>query len=51
MYKFIFVFYIGHETLDWVKPLSFDFDKINEYIGDNNGSKYLTLISVDESKD
>ena len=26
------------------------FNKINGYIEDNNGSKYLTLISTDENK-
>ena len=44
LYKDILVFYVGYETLDGVKPLYINFDKINGSIEDNNGSKYATVI-------
>ena len=46
----IFIYCIGYETFEVVKPLYIIFNKINGYIEDNNGSKYLTLISTDENK-
>ena len=48
--KDIFIYCIGYETFEVVKPLHIIFNKINGYIEDNNGSKYLTLISTDENK-
>lgn len=44
------VYYIGYETSDRVKPFYFIISKINDYIEDNNGIKYLTLVPVEESK-
>ena len=49
-HKDIFIYCIGYETFEVVKPLYIIFNKINGYIEDNNGSKYLTLISTDENK-
>ena len=48
--KDIFIYCIEYETFEVVKPLHIIFNKINGYIEDNNGSKYLTLISTDENK-
>lgn len=33
-----------------MKPFYFIISKINDYIEDNNGIKYLTLVPVEESK-
>ena len=33
-----------------MKRFYISFDKINGYIEDNNGSKYLTLVPIDENK-
>ena len=49
-HKDIFIYCIGYETFEVVKPLYIIFNKINGYIEDSNGSKYLTLISTDENK-
>ena len=48
--KDILIFYIGYETSDRVKPFYFIIYKINGYIEDNNGIKYLTLVPVEASK-
>ena len=50
-FKDILIYYTGYETLDGVEPLYVDFNKINEYIEDDNGRKYLRLIPVDKNKD
>ena len=34
-----------------VNPLYFTIDKINGYIEESNGNKYLTLVPTDEGKD
>ena len=49
-YKDILIFYTGQETLNGVKPLYITFNKINGYIEDDNGSRYLTFIPVGEIK-
>ena len=43
-YKDILIFYIVYETIDGVTTLYINFNEINGYIEDDNGSKYLTLI-------
>ena len=48
--KDILIYYIGYETSDRVKPFYFIIYKINGYIEDNNGMKYLTLVPVEASK-
>ena len=48
--KGILIYCIGYETSDGLKPLYIIFNKLNGYIEDNNGSKYLTLIPFDENK-
>ena len=48
--KGILIYCIGYETSDGVKPLHIIFNKLNGYIEDNNGGKYLTLIPFDENK-
>ena len=35
-YTDILIYYIGYETTDFVRPLDISFNKINEYIEDNN---------------
>ena len=49
-FKDILIYYIEYETSDGVELLFASFNRINEYIEDYNGSKYLALISVDENK-
>ena len=49
-YEDILIYYIGYESSDGLKPLHIIFYKINWYIEDNNGPKYLKLIPVDENK-
>ena len=34
-----------------VNPLSLIFSKVNGYFEENNGNKYLTLVSTNESKE
>ena len=51
LYKDILIYYIWNETLDGLKSLYINCNKINGYIEDKNGSKYLTLTPVDENKD
>ena len=43
-YKDILIFYIVYETIDGVTTLYINFNEINGYIEDDNGSKYLILI-------
>ena len=47
--KDVLIYYIGYEALDGVNTLHINFNKINAYIEDNNWSKHLTLIAVDEN--
>ena len=35
-YTDILIYYVGYETTDFVRPLDISFNKINEYIEDNN---------------
>ena len=44
------LYYVGYVTPNSVKPLHFITNKINEYIEESNGSKYLTLVLADERK-
>ena len=59
-YKNIDIYYIGHitikniddyESIHSVNPLHFIFEKVDEYIEENNGSKYLTFASIDKNKE
>ena len=38
-------------TIISLNPLNLTINKINGYIEESNGNKYLTLIPTDESKD
>ena len=57
--KSILTYYIGYVTaknLSYVKiktvnPLYLIIDKINAYIEESNGNKYLTLVSTHKEKD
>ena len=49
--KTILVYYIGYVALNSVKPLYLVIRKINGYIEEYNGNKYLTLVHNDERKD
>ena len=58
-YKNILIYYIGCVTvknpsyvkINRVNHLYLIIDKINGYIEENNGNKYLTPVSTDKSKD
>ena len=60
-YKNIVISYIGRITtknLSYVKtnsvktnPLYFIIDKVDGYIEESHGNKYLTLVSTDKNKD
>ena len=58
-YKNIIIYYIGYittKTLNFVKmnsinPLYLIIKKIDRYIEDSNGNKYLTLVSANANKD
>ena len=43
-YNDILIFYIVYETIDGVKTFYINFNEINGYIEDDNGSEFLTLI-------
>ena len=43
-------FTIGYEASDGLKRFYIIFNKISWHIEDNNGSKYLIFIHVDENK-
>ena len=46
-----FVFFVGYETLDGVKPLHINFNKINGYdVEDHNRINHLTLFPGNEKK-
>ena len=49
--KNILIYYIGYMTTNSVKPLYLFINKINEYIEESNGNKYLALVAANESKD
>ena len=51
IYYLIFLFFYSYVTLNSVKLLYLIISKINEYIEEGNGNKYLTLVQIDESKD
>ena len=42
--------YLSYSTINSVNPL-YLINKINGYIGESNGKKYVTLFPTDESKD
>ena len=48
--KSILIYYVAYVTLYSVKPLYLIINKMNEYIKECNGNKYLTLVPTDESK-
>ena len=58
-YKNILIYYIGYVTTKDSKhveiyianPLYLTFDKINWYFEEINGTKYLMLVSTNESKE
>ena len=41
---------LKYVKINCVNPLYFIIDKINGYIEENNGDKYLTLVPTDERK-
>ena len=57
-YKNILIYYIGYVMIkdlsyikiDSVNPLYLIIDKINGYIEESNGNKYLTLVHTGESE-
>ena len=57
LYKNNLIYYIGYATIksnlkiNSVNTLYLIFIKINRYIEDSNGNKYLTLAGIDECKD
>ena len=58
-YKDILIYYIGYLTIKYLKyvkinsvnPLYLIFNKVNDYYEEINTSKYLALISTNESKE
>lgn len=46
----ILIHHIRYKTLDDVKPLIINFNKINGYFEDHNGSRHLALIPAGENK-
>ena len=42
---------LSYIKINGVNPLYFIIDKINGYIEESNGNKYLMLVPIDESKD
>ena len=42
---------LKYVKIDIVNPLYFIFSKVNEYFEKNNGNKYLTLVSTNESNE
>ena len=58
-YKDILIYYIGYLTIKYLKyvkinsvnPLYLTFNKVNDYYEEINTSKYLALISTNESKE
>ena len=49
-YKNILIYEVLYQTLIGTKPLHIIFDKIDEFIRDNNGTKYLVLFGLDRIK-
>ena len=56
-YRIILIYYIGYVTIKKdlkiysVNPLYLIFSKVNEWLEEINGSKYLTLVPTNESKE
>ena len=58
-YKNILIYYIGYVTIkdskyikiNSVNPLYLIFNKVNGYVEEINGNKYLTLVPANESKE
>ena len=50
-YKYILVYYIGLVTLNNMKPLYLNVNKIKAYIKEHSGNKYLKVIQTHENKD
>ena len=42
---------VGYVKINRVNSLYFIIDKVDEYIEERNGNKYLTLVSTDKYKD
>lgn len=51
MQKNIGIYYTGHSAPNRVKPFYFIIRKMNGYMDEHNGNKYLILAHSDESKD
>ena len=49
-YKNILIYYIKYITTNRVKSLYLVINKINGYIEEINGNKYLTVLYLDENK-
>ena len=49
--KHFLIYLISYVTMNSVKPLFLNINKINEYVEENHRNKYLTLFPNDESKD
>ena len=50
-YENILIYYIGYVTPTSVKPLYLIINKVNGYIDEYNGNKYLTLVHTGKGKD
>ena len=58
-YKNVLIYYIGYVRvknftsikINSANHLYLSFNKVNGYIEESNGSKYLTLVPTDERKD
>ena len=46
----VFIYYIKYMTTNRVKSLYLVIKKINEYIEEIDGNKYLAILSLDENK-
>ena len=51
MQKYSDYYYVGYVKLNSVKYLYLIINKMNGYIAESNGNKYLAVVNVDESKD
>ena len=50
LHKNILICYTSYETTNTAKLLYLIFNKINGYIEESNGNKYMTLVPTDENK-
>ena len=49
-YKNILIYYVGYVTPNSAKLLKLIINKVNGYIEESNGNKYITLVPANESK-